>query len=69
MDLGIVHVTGNGFDGRNGPELIEHRKLDDITSMEDKINSLEDLEHRTGKRRHNGRDMGIGKNAYFHENS
>src|SRR5512143_530032 len=66
MDLGIVHIAGNSFDGRNCSELIKHRKLDYITGMEDKVHSLEDLEYSRRKRRHNGRYMGIRKNAYFH---
>ena len=60
MGLGDIHVAGNGLHRCNGPELIEHRKFDDISGMKDKVNTLKYFKHCPRKGWDNERDMGIG---------
>jgi hypothetical protein len=65
----IVHISCYCLDRSYGPEFFQDGRIDDITGMKDQVDVLKDLKNYRGQGRHNGRDMGIGDDAYFQENS
>ena len=69
LQLGIVHVPGNGLHRSDGLQFLQHGKLDNIPGMQNEIDVLEYLEDRGRQRRRRAGHMGIGDDADFHENT
>jgi len=65
----IIHIPCHCLDRGYGAELIQNRKIDKVTGMKDQVDVLKYFKYRRRQGRRNDRNMGIGNNAYFQENS